>query len=236
MSRAPQRLREPSPSPLEQTSVERQDCLSRRLYGAVARGKTATFDELLSEGANPNWAHPLHDGRTPLHVAAQNGRPDFILGLLRAGANIANTDDRGRTALDLFLKGKTCIAGCLFMRKASSYDCLALLTQAHQVHPNAIDIYISETPSFMYIGAFTYLQAHDAGADFVARLAALPPVVAHLAALLPCPGSPPSHDAAEYEYIAVIHPGDELGLACTPGTPRHTARSLGLTRPHTHTV
>lgn len=209
MSRAPQRLREPSPSPLEQSGVERQECLSRRLYGAVARGKTATFDELLAEGANPNWAHPLHDGRTPLHVAAQTGRPDFILGLLRAGANIANTDDRGRTALDLFLKGKTCIAGCLFMRKASSYDCLALLTQAH--------------------------QAHDAGADFVARLAALPPVVAHLAALLPCPGSPPSHDAAEYEYIAVIHPGDELGLACTPGKPRHTTRSLGLTRPHAHT-
>ena len=131
-------LREPSP-PIEQTGVEREECLSRRLYSAVARCKTATFVELLAEGANPNWAHP-DDGRTPLHVAAQNGRPDFILGLLRAGTNVDNTDDRGRTALDLFLKGKTCIVGCLFMRKASSYDCLALLIQAHQVHSGAIDI------------------------------------------------------------------------------------------------
>eukprot|EP00964_Phaeocystis_antarctica_P148871 scaffold115845_cov58-Phaeocystis_antarctica.AAC.3 len=210
MSRAPQRLREPSPPPLEQTSFERQECLSRRLYGAVARGKMATFEELLAEGAIPNWAHP-DDGRTPLHVAAQNGRADFINLLLGAGANIANTDDRGRTALDLFLKGKTCIAGCLFMRKATAYDCLALLTLAH--------------------------QAHHAGTDFVTtRLAASPPVVAHLAALPPCPGSPPSYDAAKHEYIAVIHPGDELVLARTPGTPRHTARSLGLTRPHAHTV
>ena len=192
MSRAPQRLREPSPSPLEQTGVERQECLSRRLYGAVARGKTATFDELLAEGANPNWAHPLHDGRTPLHVAAQTGRPDFILGLLRAGANIANTDDRGRTALDLFLKGKTCIAGCLFMRKASSYDCLALLTQAHQVHPSAIDIYASETPSFVYIlvpspvytGALTCTCRHTTPGQIL--LPALPPCRLLLPILPPC--------------------------------------------------
>ena len=184
MSRAPQRLREPSPSPLEQTSVERQECLSRRLYGAVARGKTATFDELLAEGANPNWAHPLHDGRTPLHVAAQNGRPDFILGLLRAGANIANTDDRGRTALDLFLKGKTCIAGCLFMRKASSYDCLALLTQAHQVHPNAIDMYISETPSFMYKLVPSPTCRHTTPGQIL--LPALPPCRLLLPILPPC--------------------------------------------------
>lgn len=145
MSRAPQRLREPSPPPLEQTSFERQECLSRRLYGAVARGKMATFEELLAEGAIPNWAHP-DDGRTPLHVAAQNGRADFINLLLGAGANIANTDDRGRTALDLFLKGKTCIAGCLFMRKATAYDCLALLTLAHQVYLGTIDIYTLEPP------------------------------------------------------------------------------------------
>ena len=126
-----------------------EDFMSKRLYDAVARGKAIDFQEVLVEGANPNWSNPV-DGRTPLHVAALHSRAAFVLSLLRAGANINATDARGRTALDLFLKWKT-IGGCLFLRRASGYDCYGYLTQAHQVRtPPLTDICIGP-PSRMCI-------------------------------------------------------------------------------------
>ena len=97
--------------------------LSQSLYEATARGQIRTFNQLLAEGANPNWHRP-EDGSTPLHAAAQKGRSSFVFGLLRAGADTYALDAQGRTALDMLRERTTRFS------TASSNDCARYLTQA----------------------------------------------------------------------------------------------------------
>ena len=130
------------------------DYLAQNLYEAAARGQIRTFNQLLAEGANPNWRRP-EDGSTPLHAAVQKGRSSFVLSLLRAGADACATDARGRTALD-------CLRTSRFSTAASN-DCARYLTQARNSQAAA------------------------------------------------------SSQVAEYEGLAVIHPGEEIDLASIPG-------------------
>ena len=143
-----------------------EEHLSTRLCEAVARGRTRKFNELLAEGADPNWSSP-EDGRTALHIAAEKGRAAFVLSLLRAGANICATDSRGRTALTIFTQRRTLFGGrVLFCPTSASYDCFAYLQQAYRA---------------------------EAAAG---------------------PQRPPCD--VKFEGIAVIHPGQEIGLARMP--------------------
>ena len=86
----PQVLVRDTPSstmPPTRTNASWGEHLPTRLSEAVARGHMRTFNELLAEGADPNWSSP-EDGRTALHIAAEKGRAVFVLSLIRAGVNI----------------------------------------------------------------------------------------------------------------------------------------------------
>jgi ankyrin repeat protein len=67
------------------------------LFDAVAAGDLAHVQVLLDGGADPN---PFDvEGRTPLMVAAENGREDLVQCLLAGGADPILTDRVGETAL-----------------------------------------------------------------------------------------------------------------------------------------
>ena len=100
------------------------DYLSQSLYEAAARGQARTFNQLLAEGANPNWCR-REDGSTPLHVAVQKGRSSFVFSLLRAGADTCAMDTRGRTAFDVLPHERTSL-----FSTASSNECARYLIQA----------------------------------------------------------------------------------------------------------
>lgn len=119
-----------------------EDQLSSRLYEAAARGQSRKFNQLLADGANPNWSHP--NGSTALHIAAQKGRSAFVLSLLSAGANTGATDARSYTALQIFVKriSYNVLGGFIFCRTGSTYDCLVQLTyltraQSKKAEPEA---------------------------------------------------------------------------------------------------
>ena len=151
--------------------------MSRRLYVAVARGQTRIFNRLLVEGANPNWK--TEDRSTPLHVTVQQGHPsEFVLGLIRAGADIGATDARGRTALDVVLEQTA----------------------------------LTPRPSLVALASLAcHLIRWPDSAEAEAS----------------------SQMVAEFEGIAVVHPGEELGLAAVPRVqpiqPAARSRHFGLT-------
>jgi ankyrin repeat protein len=67
------------------------------LFDAVAAGDLARVQVLLDSGTDPN---PFDaEGRTPLMVAAQDGREDLVQCLLAGGADPSLTDRLGETAL-----------------------------------------------------------------------------------------------------------------------------------------
>ena len=67
------------------------------LFDAVLAGDLARVQALLDAGADPN---PFDDeGRTPLMIAAENGREDLVLALLDGGTDPILTDRVGETAL-----------------------------------------------------------------------------------------------------------------------------------------
>ena len=87
------------------------------LHNAAIHGHAAVCRVLLAAGAQieakkdygpaPQWigslavGHaPLGRGRTPLHLAAYNGRAEAVKALLEANASVAATDNGGRGAFD----------------------------------------------------------------------------------------------------------------------------------------
>lgn len=67
------------------------------LFDAVMAGDETRVEQLLAEGEDPN---PIGErGRTPLMVAAQDGRAKIVSALLAAGAEPMLTDGTGETAL-----------------------------------------------------------------------------------------------------------------------------------------
>jgi uncharacterized protein len=67
------------------------------LFEAVRAGDLARVQALLDAGEDPN---PFDDeGRTPLMLAAENGREDLVLALLGGGTDPILTDRVGETAL-----------------------------------------------------------------------------------------------------------------------------------------
>jgi uncharacterized protein len=67
------------------------------LFEAVQAGDLARVQALLDAGEDPN---PFDDeGRTPLMLAAENGREDLVLALLDGGSDPILTDRLGETAL-----------------------------------------------------------------------------------------------------------------------------------------
>lgn len=67
------------------------------LFDAVAAGDLARVEALLAGGADPN---PFDaEGRTPLMLAAENGREDLVRALLAGGSDSILTDRVGETAL-----------------------------------------------------------------------------------------------------------------------------------------
>ena len=58
---------------------------------------------LLKSGADPNLA--MSDGRTALHVAADNGGVSIIKYLLANGADVMKADNQGETVLHKAAKG-----------------------------------------------------------------------------------------------------------------------------------
>jgi hypothetical protein len=67
------------------------------LSDAAQEGRTATVDELLRAGADPNSAND--SGGTVLMTAIAFQHPDVVRRLLKAGARVNVRDDRGMTAL-----------------------------------------------------------------------------------------------------------------------------------------
>ena len=55
-----------------------------RGYNAAARGNRVRLNELLIDGANPNWCD--ENGFCPLRVASKNGHLECVHALLQAGA------------------------------------------------------------------------------------------------------------------------------------------------------
>jgi ankyrin repeat protein len=83
------------------------------LMQASARGFVQIVDELISAGANINYAIP-NNGFTSLMIAAIQGFVDVVRSLLAAGADPRTAKHDGLTALDLALRfNHTAIAALL---------------------------------------------------------------------------------------------------------------------------
>lgn len=94
------------PSGLESdaASHKRSSEGTKALLAAIERGNTAQVRQILAMEIDPNLA--VHDGLTPLMLAAQLGYNEMVDALLNAGANPALTNSHGQTARDLaFRKG-----------------------------------------------------------------------------------------------------------------------------------
>ena len=68
------------------------------LLDCSIRGKSEMVSRLLSTGISPN-CRKLANGKSPLHIAAQNGDIGVIKALLHAGADPNMSDRRGKTSL-----------------------------------------------------------------------------------------------------------------------------------------
>lgn len=68
------------------------------LHSAASKGKTDIAAMLLEKA--PDFFDALtKDGRTPLHVAADNGHPAFVADMIKRGMDPNVRDNNGRTAL-----------------------------------------------------------------------------------------------------------------------------------------
>jgi ankyrin repeat protein len=77
------------------------------LHFAAAGGHVKVADALIKAGTNVNIAAVGEkdlgsvDGKTPLHVAAENGQKAMVEFLLKEGASTSATDANGKTAAEL---------------------------------------------------------------------------------------------------------------------------------------
>jgi ankyrin repeat protein len=88
----------PEPDRAAGHSKERQQQIIRNFLEACMEGEQERIGMLLKLGADVN-AGDSNTGRTPLIVAALNGRTEAAAFLLRKGADIDAKSDTGRTAL-----------------------------------------------------------------------------------------------------------------------------------------
>jgi ankyrin repeat protein len=71
------------------------------LGDAAMRNRSRVLEVLLSHRADVNIRR--HNGKTPLHAAAEEGHVDCVEVLLAANADVGAKDDRGCTAAELAL-------------------------------------------------------------------------------------------------------------------------------------
>lgn len=74
------------------------------LAEACMAGNLGLVQQLLSRGANPNFAHG--DGRYPIHVSCEMKRPDIAQLLLNCGADFTVASTTGITPLDIVRQQK----------------------------------------------------------------------------------------------------------------------------------
>jgi ankyrin repeat protein len=79
--------------------MEKQDIINLALLGALALDDHAAVREMVSTGANVNFASS--DGRTPLHLAAVSGSDALVRVLLELGANVNAVNRDKETPLHL---------------------------------------------------------------------------------------------------------------------------------------
>lgn len=104
------------------------------LYLALQRGDLNQFERHLASGTDVNA--PLPDGRTPLQMAAADGREVFVRQLLDHGADPQARGPDGHTALEAaLLNGRVQVATVLAPR-GTTLDASALLLEVarHDVH------------------------------------------------------------------------------------------------------
>lgn len=56
------------------------------------------FLKLISEGADINFKNPLENGNTPLHLAVEGSKADWVELLLKSGCDTSIVNDDGKTA------------------------------------------------------------------------------------------------------------------------------------------
>ncbi|KAG2488942.1 hypothetical protein HYH03_012561 [Edaphochlamys debaryana] len=83
------------------------------LYRAVAFGHAGITSALLERGVDANLVYTYYSMRSPLHIAAQNGRADVVRLLVEAGV-AHSADESGRTPMHLAAaKGQAYVIGQL---------------------------------------------------------------------------------------------------------------------------
>lgn len=92
-------------------------------------GGPAIVGVLVGAGADLSAREPA-SGDTPLHVAAYMGVPLAVEALLKAGADLDATNNKGDTALWMAAKGGVARPGSPALKKSSYYYCLVTAAAA----------------------------------------------------------------------------------------------------------
>ncbi len=73
------------------------------IMAAIVKGDQVALHRLLTMNAKVNF---IHNGTTPLHMAAERGYPDMVRLLIKYGADFRKKNSEGKTALEIALAKK----------------------------------------------------------------------------------------------------------------------------------